>query len=203
MRDILFVEDTFSSVYLGMIELDFSWIKRMPKDIWRYGKTLIQSLDFCAVEIVKNQIKLLYLLMEKEFVHYELALRMKQLGYKKEGVDEDCFAFYDEEEYLFTVREQDDIDEEWLIAPTFSQAFRWFREKYGLFSSEVYDRGLDNGKLPIIHSYSFRILNLNNFEDFYGDTFDIYEEAELACLEKLIEIVEQTNAEMTDHGVYK
>jgi hypothetical protein len=141
--------------------------------------------------------------MEKEFVHYELALRMKQLGYKKEGVDEDCFAFYDEEEYLFTVREQDDIDEEWLIAPTFSQAFRWFREKYGLFSSEVYDRGLDNGKLPIIHSYSFRILNLNNFEDFYGDTFDIYEEAELACLEKLIEIVEQTNAEMTDHGVYK
>jgi hypothetical protein len=66
---------------------------------------------------------------------------------------------------------------------------KWFREKYGLFSSEVYDRGLDNGKLPIIHSYSFRILNLNNFEDFYGDTFNTYEEAELACLNKLIEII--------------
>jgi len=75
-------------------------------------------------------------------------------------------------------------------APTYSQCFRWFRKNFGLFSSEVYDRGLDNGKLPIIHSYSFRILNLNNFKDFYGDTFKTYEEAELECLKKLIEIVE-------------
>jgi len=112
--------------------------------------------------------------MEKEFVPYELALRMNQLGYKKEGVDEDCFAFYDEEEYLFTVREQDDIDEEWLIAPTFSQAFRWFRENHDL-----------NYVIVKAESWFYTINGCNTQEG-----FNTYEEAELACLKKLIEIVE-------------
>ncbi len=31
--------------------------------------------------------------MEKDFLNYDLSLRMNQLGYKKEGVDEECFAF--------------------------------------------------------------------------------------------------------------
>jgi hypothetical protein len=133
--------------------------------------------------------------MEKEFVPYELALKIKQIGYKKEGVDEDCFAFYDEEEYLFTVREQDDINEEWLIAPTFSQAFRWFREKYDLhyqlipFFSDKESHAVDYYLALAQHRPPIQVKT--------------FEEAELACLEKLIEIVEQTNAEMTDHGVYK
>jgi|688.fasta_scaffold1262566_2 hypothetical protein len=139
--------------------------------------------------------------MEKEFVPYELALKIKQIGYKKEGVDEDCFAFYDEEEYLFTVREQDDINEEWLIAPTFSQAFRWFREKHGLFvapAAASYENGL--------YLWFFEINStVLPFGTGLGttDDFKTYEEAETACLQKLIEIVEQTHAEMIDHGVYK
>jgi hypothetical protein len=135
--------------------------------------------------------------MEKEFVNYELALRMKQLGYKKEGVDEDCFAFYDEEEYLFTVREQDDIDEEWLIAPTFSQAFRWFREKYQLVVDWNHSNHDNFG------SYIGVCIKNIHFEETIVGVYKSYEEAETACLEKLIEIVEQTNAEMTDNGVYK
>ena len=141
--------------------------------------------------------------MEKEFVPYELALKMKQLGYKKEGVDEDCFAFYDEEEYLFTVREQDDIDEEWLIAPTFSQAFRWFREKYGYLHHITY---FDPVKAQIPGEADYQGLVLFPHQDVHKlakISYDTYEEAELACLKKLIEIVEQTHAEMTDHGVYK
>jgi hypothetical protein len=143
--------------------------------------------------------------MEKEFVPYELALRMKKLksmdkGFRH-GFNEKTFAYFVEgfpnDKLIISSKpklysyEYNGGGPELISAPTWQSAFRWFREKYGLFSSEVYDRGLDNGKLPIIHSYSFRILNLNNFEDFYGDTFDIYEEAELACLTKLIEIVEQ------------
>jgi hypothetical protein len=46
-----------------------------------------------------------------------------------------------------------------------------------------------------IHQEESSVLVLGNY--------DSYEEAELACLEKLIKIVEQTNAEMTEHGVYK
>jgi hypothetical protein len=118
--------------------------------------------------------------MEKEFVTYELALKMKQLGYKKEGVDEDCFAFYDEEEYLFTVREQDDIDEEWLIAPTFSQAFRWFREKYGLC---ILIKPIDDKKLELGYNLTKNGLIMS--------AHLTYEKAELACLKKLIKIVEE------------
>ena len=137
--------------------------------------------------------------IESEFVSYQIALRMKQLGFNENCYRVGnpngaiCWRFMD----VAGVEGVgiDDIlqvyfDERWVEIPTFSQAFRWFRENFGLFSSEVYDRGLDNGKLPIIHSYSFRILNLNNFKDFYGDTFKTYEEAEIGCLEKLIEIVE-------------
>jgi hypothetical protein len=138
--------------------------------------------------------------LKKEFVLYGEALELKELGF-----DEPCFGWFNTNNNdslalcdLFgflnelTIRDfhKNSIDDK-VSAPTFSQAFRWFRENFGLFSSEVYDRGLDNGKLPIIHSYSFRILNLNNFKDFYGDTFKTYEEAELACLKKLIEIVKQ------------
>jgi hypothetical protein len=128
--------------------------------------------------------------MEKEFVNYDLSLRMKQLGYKKEGVDEDCFAFYDEEEYLFTVREQDDIDEEWLIAPTFSQVFRWFREKYGIFVSIVPNK---YGSLDSFIGWIYIPLNGSTKDIDVGGRkgYNTPEEAELACLEKLIEIVEQ------------
>jgi hypothetical protein len=129
--------------------------------------------------------------MEKDFLNYDLSLRMNQLGYKKEGVDEECFAFYDEEEYLFTVREQDDIDEEWLIAPTFSQAFRFFREKYGLsgWVDESFGGSLRRGVVSIKSEIG---------SEFYPTTtklFYTYEEAELDCLTNLIEIVEQNKSE--------
>jgi hypothetical protein len=129
--------------------------------------------------------------MTKEFVPYELALKMKQLGYKKEGVDEDCFAFYDEEEYLFTVREQDDIDEEWLIAPTFSQAFRWFREKYKLFhrTQSVDEFRQDVWWECVVYGKT------ENKRDIRCQPEETYEEAETACLEKLIEIVESNKSE--------
>jgi len=139
--------------------------------------------------------------MEKEFIPYEQALELKELGF-----DEPCFGWFrttllpsNFTEYFletelglneeFTDLINSNFTGDACSAPLYQQSFRWFREKCGLFSSEVYDRGLDNGKLPIIHSYSFRILNLNNFEDFYGDTFNTPEEAELECLKQLIQII--------------
>lgn len=124
--------------------------------------------------------------MEKEFISYEQALELKELGF-----DEPCFAYLKPNVLTYEITIGEFNEFEYHSAPTYSQAFRWFRENYNLFSSEVYDRGLDTGMIPIIHSYSFRIINLNNFQDFYGDIFETYEEAELACLNKLIEVVKQ------------
>ena len=61
-----------------------------------------------------------------------------------------------------------------------SMAFRWFREKYGLFTH--IEKG-ENPKnfYPIIDNVSYK----------YNPKlwFDFYEEAELECLKKLIEVV--------------
>ena len=118
--------------------------------------------------------------MEKEFVTYELALRMKQLGF-----DEPCFGFYDGWDNNKAIGGNypcDGINS----APTFSQVFRWFREKYGLYHN--------------INKHGYWFFEIKKDEGF-GDLTDVsivfdfesYEEAELACLEKLIEIVEQKN----------
>ena len=115
--------------------------------------------------------------MEKEFVNYNQALKLKELGF-----DEPCIMYIDDEGDLIN-----DDTAEWIGAikcPLKSQAFRWFREKYGNFLR------YDWGEVP--HFLMIQI------EMTKGKT---YEEAELACLTKLIEIVEQ--AERIEHGVYR
>ena len=69
----------------------------------------------------------------------------------------------------------------WISAPTFSQCFRWFREKYQLDSSIAL---VANGYGFYIHKNR----NYTNKGESYG-MYITYEEAELACLKKLIEIV--------------
>jgi hypothetical protein len=116
--------------------------------------------------------------MEKEFVPYELALKMKALGFdepcliKDTEQGEDCVVYYVHSNGR----------------PTFSQAFRWFREKYELHS--FIDCKWKN------LGWEFELVDLSKMETI--SSIDRYnyktpEEAELACLEKLIEIVEQTN----------
>jgi hypothetical protein len=116
--------------------------------------------------------------MEKEFVPYELALKMKQLGF-----DERCIMHWWKGKLSYY--QMGDFSPTHTSAPTFSQAFRWFREKYQLHSTitsisqeswqwHITKPGESLGKL-------------------YDEDFYTYEEAEVACLEKLIEIVEQKN----------
>jgi hypothetical protein len=130
--------------------------------------------------------------MEKEFVPYELALKMKVLGF-----DEPCFGFYNNADGNVWIKHT--IDESIkniyigdFEAPTFSQAFRWFRDKHNLYPSiNIYnDKWLCLIKSTVsseteISGYIVATIN-NGYP-----TFETYEEAELACLKKLIELVEQ------------
>ena len=115
--------------------------------------------------------------MEKEFIPYEQALALKELGF-----DEKCLAFYDKESKLIITGISKSRYAPKLYTPTFSQAFRWFREKYRLFTQDFID--LDN-------KYTKNIVKvLKNSQDFiYLDYYKTHEEAELKCLKKLIEIV--------------
>ena len=111
--------------------------------------------------------------MEKEFVPYELALKLKALGF-----DERCLKSYGTDGLL----NQND-HEMYLSAPLYQQAFRWFRENYNLYHT--------------IDKQGYWFFQIKKDEGF-GDltevivTYDYnsHEEAELHCLEKLIEIVE-------------
>jgi hypothetical protein len=129
--------------------------------------------------------------MEKEFVEYAEALELKALGF-----DEPCFAvYYNTKEFkTYTgawVKFNSKFDGRGVIsAPLYQQAFRWFREKYGLQHKPW------SGKISTVF-YGYDILNIeeqefviNNSENGGGDCdYDTYEEAELECLKKLIELV--------------
>jgi hypothetical protein len=131
--------------------------------------------------------KLFYM---KDFIPYEEALELKQLRF-----DEPCFTWYWDDIGMYNGLELGNHNKHinYISAPTFSQAFRFFREKYKLvheihenekqFIDYVASKG---GHLPTyIYGYSS-----NGCYHRISTTY-IYEEAELACLRKLIEIVKQ------------
>jgi hypothetical protein len=123
--------------------------------------------------------------LEKEFIPYELALELKELGF-----NEICFGYWytEQEEFKKIDIQLSSIgflegEPDYILAPTYSQAFRWFRHEYAL---ESYIRA--NLCVDVPKTYQFNIDD--NIDDVWYDT---YEEAELACLKKLIEIVKGGN----------
>jgi hypothetical protein len=137
--------------------------------------------------------------MNKEFVPYEESLALKELGF-----DEPCNTCYDKLEmtasYGENVFDYKNYNTSGYIVsrPTFSQAFKWFREKYlleGLILPQVQSiLAPTPAYFIVVISYKDEIweekFNSSNDKDeknflHYGTP----EEAELACLRKLIQIV--------------
>ena len=138
--------------------------------------------------------------MKNEFVPYELAVKLKALGF-----DEPCFGCYDDKAVfgltVMSIKQYytNSKEDTWnCAAPLYQQAFRFFREKYNLrgfigfrpnvkqFDYHIYDMSLSG-----MEYVKQRTLKEYNKDPLVGT----YEEAELACLEKLIEIVK--------HGEHK
>ena len=132
--------------------------------------------------------------MEKEFVPYVLALKLKDLGF-----DEPCFAFYGlsrddyktirlsifqnlKTDYLSDIHHLDVTCD----APLYQQAFRFFREKYGLHYIICKNIQMDG--------YGYReVILIPYMEENENTIFKTYEEAEVECLVKLIEIAKEQN----------
>jgi len=119
-----------------------------------------------------------------EFVPYELASKLKQIGF-----DEECFSYYHnrhEPSWVKTLHRGDtaknsvqNLYQSDCAAPLFQQAFRWFRKKEFLIDVTSLNRNEYEFYIQWSFAYSF-----------LSDIYTTYEEAELACLDKLIEIVE-------------
>jgi hypothetical protein len=124
--------------------------------------------------------------MEKEFIPYDEALALKELGF-----NEPCFKVYDnmgfiqEESVMNTCEIECDCVLERYSAPLYQQAFRFFREEYRL-DGRLYETIKTSEK----DTWSFRIVGIANYNFFYDtrEEWNSYEKAELECLKKLIEI---------------
>jgi hypothetical protein len=138
--------------------------------------------------------------MEKEFVPYELALRMKQLGF-----DEEYLAIYSNanpktglytlKKYRLKLIKQASQKDKGVKAPTFSQAFRWFREKYDLHYCPFPKQHFPDNRINDIYYYEIFISDGEEIA-FDDGTYIIGESLESTALEKLIEIVEISNQQI-------
>ena len=159
--------------------------------------------------------------MNKEFIPYDQALELKELGF-----DEECFGYYALAEVRDYKNNGLDIRNEIVLntlngyrkyddeiqtsAPLYQQAFRWLRNQYMTKSYINEKRDYIEGNffmLPLIlpNGYEIKLLEQSTSytivggreipfyaepEAVYKEATESYESAELACLKKLIEIVE-------------
>ena len=122
--------------------------------------------------------------MKNEFLSYEMALALKELGF-----DEPCFTYY----YNITNNIRTGLsihihnawtyagtkESETTLAPTFSQAFKFFREKYKL-EGAIY---------RLNFKWASHVFNIaTSTYCFKHELFETYENAEINSLLKLIEI---------------
>jgi len=116
--------------------------------------------------------------LEKEFVLYPEALELKELGF-----DEPCFGWFASDKSLV---KEITTKTDFILAPTFSQSFRFFRE-----FREYDDWPIESWIQPYLSDEP------RQYEAFYwrrGEkvsvgVFSTYDEAQLGLLRKLIEIV--------------
>jgi hypothetical protein len=120
----------------------------------------------------------------KEFVPYQEALELKELRF-----DEPSLGWYTSDGSLIKEYITNKVNK-FTLAPTFSQAFRWFREKHKLY--HTINMFGDWDKPQYSYLVSGRTMN-NPAHMWHFEDKDSHEEAELACLIKLIEIVKQNS----------
>jgi hypothetical protein len=141
--------------------------------------------------------------MEKEFVPYTLALALKELGYNEQdfgyyrlSLTEEQEPFtntelmffrerYDNHNFRLEQHPQIKIGGGICSAPLYQQAFSFFREKYNLWSM-IYPRDGWNYSINRVDETTSC-----SGESFHSVEINEYEEAELECLKKLIEIVKE------------
>jgi hypothetical protein len=131
--------------------------------------------------------------MSKEFIPYEQAVELKEIGFCEE-----CFGCYQLAEFrdyrvglevdnkivLNTLNGYRNYDNENQIpAPLYQQAFRWFRDEHN-WPIEVW---IEPHLSTNHRKYASKLWTRGEYIEF--GIFDTYEQAELACLKKLIEIV--------------
>jgi hypothetical protein len=122
-----------------------------------------------------------------EFVPYEIALELKELGF-----DEECFSFYDttDKELHLINRVYNNQLEGAFIAPLYQQAFRWFMNKHMFFSYILREQSFDEQHI-VYQGIYHKISKRGNSPNSTCRSKYTYEEAQIELLKHLIETVKQ------------
>ena len=115
--------------------------------------------------------------IEKEFLPYDLEVKLVELGFNEKTFDVHSDGWT--QGFKVVKKSTPRI--------LFQQSFRFFREKY-MLSGEIY---------IFKNIWNFDIEDINNSIQLYTSDITIYstyEDAEIECLKKLIEIAKEQNA---------
>jgi len=119
------------------------------------------------------------------FVPQDIAKALKDLGF-----DVPCLAWWFEEGTVSVPTETRRMWDNWNIyasqkrmsAPLWQQVFEWFRKKYGLLGIVDYDE--------IDGQFMYYLTDMNEKSTInWSKSYPTYEEAQLKCLKKIIEII--------------
>ena len=132
--------------------------------------------------------------MNKEFVSFDLAKKLKEKGFRW-----DCFAYYmpHSDELIYNVKpykgitlysfnslRKELISSDFIDAPTISQVLKWLREEKKLhIMMATYSHYPNN-----THDWGYEILNLQTYTcELYRCRFNSYEQAAIAGIECVID----------------
>ena len=117
----------------------------------------------------------------KDFVPYNESLELKELGFDEPCLD--CYHIYGKR-WEMRLNKQSTIEGA-CLAPTFSQAFRFFRDNFNL-EPQVKSWKEKGG---IVWHYSIQKIGEPSIFRSSDCAVDSHDEAQLICLQKLIQIV--------------
>lgn len=185
-----YLEDKFKSLMYEFGEINWGII---TNDGWnkyineqeKFNEIQIRDLKWFIDDLL---IDLLESKFNKEVVPYDLSLKLISLGFD----EKDCFCYYDNNGDLsFELRGSiyDDIKDNIVLAPTFSQAFEWMERKYLLFLCRDIITS-SNEVLEIIYKIKSLTDSWDVGFDNYLEDFDNYK-TKIACLTKMINIINE------------
>lgn len=118
--------------------------------------------------------------MEKEFILKEDAVELKSIGF-----NEDCAGYYNTLDRPMCGFAKHSVQS----APLYSQAFRWFREEHGYHGEVIQTTNKYN---VCREEFQYGVCKYHQ-KPFYYETYNNFEDAQLACLRKLIKIIKDEN----------
>ena len=119
--------------------------------------------------------------MEKQFVTYEIALKLEELGY-----DDPCFKAYDEKGFLQDEDVMDALKLIKVLAPLWQQAIDWLRKRHNMWI--IISKKNDHFENEI----DFRIIP-NRGDSIYNDEFKSFRKAREKAILKALSLLNKHN----------